>query len=345
MSEVENLLSFEDFREQRAVWESLRKNLSEGTFVHSYLICGEKGTGKRSLAKLTAAALLCRNGNGCPCGKCSSCVQVMTENHPDLIILQPGIPIAKDTEAGRTTIPVEDIRELIRQVNVFSFEGGRRAVIVRDAHKMTPAAQNAFLKTLEEPPEGTVFFLLTDMPGSLLTTIISRCRRIDLHPWSDEKIYGFLHSKGIDDNRIRSCVQEAGGSFSEALRIAGDTDFWERRKIIIRDFLEIPDRSTIASVSSQWKEKKTERDELLNTLEGFIRNSVCFRFGNKDETILSDLPRWWKIMTEQAPLRELTDLLELIPEIREKAASSVNWQMLCEQLLLKLVEEKKKWQG
>lgn len=344
MSEEEKLLSFEDFREQRAVWELLRKNFSDGTFVHSYLICGAAGTGKRSLATLLAASLLCTAPTDRPCGECSSCRQVRSGNHPDVIILRPGAPISRDVEGGRTTIPVDDIRELISRVNVYSFEGGRRVVIVNDAHRMTPGAQNAFLKTLEEPPEGTVFLLLTDSPGSLLTTIISRCRRIDLHPWSDEKIRDFLRERGTTGDRISACVPEAGGSFSEALRIAEDEDFWERRKGIISDFLCLAGRSDIASVSQKWKDKKTERDELFNTLEGFIRASLRTRYGGGEAMILSELPRWWRNMTEKADLREWTTLLDLISEIREKTASSVNWQVLCEQLLLKLMEEKVKWQ-
>lgn len=344
MKEEEKLLSFEDFREQQAVWEMLRKNLSDGSYVHSYLICGMKGTGKRSLARLIAAFLLCTATENRPCGDCSSCKQVRSGNHPDLIVIQPGIPISEGVDRGRSTIPVDDVRELIRWVNVFSFEGGQRIAIVQDAHKMTPGAQNALLKVLEEPPERTVFLLLTDHPESLLTTIISRCRRIELHAWSSEKIAAFLNERGVEKNRISSCLPEAGGSFSEALRIACDEEFWDRRNEIITDFLELPGRSGIASVSLKWKDRKTERDELFNTLEGFIRNSIHYRYGVNEEINFSDLPPWWKKMTEKASLREMTELLDLIAEIREKAASSVNWQVLSEQLLLKLMEEKLKWQ-
>ena len=150
-----------DFGGQGALYDGLIRTLDEGTYVHAYLISGTLGMGKRTLARLIAQHLLCTQENK-PCGYCPACIQVREGNHPDVITITPGKPISPEVKAGMAGIPVDEIRHMISIVGQHTFVGGRRVVIIERAEKMNPPAQNALLKTLEEPLADTVFLLLSE---------------------------------------------------------------------------------------------------------------------------------------------------------------------------------------
>ena len=130
-------ITFEDFSFQGEEIRTLRKQIEENRMVHAILITGEIGTGKRTLANLIAEALVCKADYNKPCGKCSGCILAMAGEHPDITIIDKGKPLSRDTAKGRTTIPVDDIREMIRLCSQYSYEGGNRVVIIPNAENMT----------------------------------------------------------------------------------------------------------------------------------------------------------------------------------------------------------------
>ena len=172
------MLSFEDFAGQSAHVAQLRSDFAGQTYVHAYLLCGPRGTGKKSVARLCAMAAVCRGEGARPCGVCGPCRRVLSDTHPDLHTVEP--------EKDKKSIGVNVMRDTIAEVGVKSFEGGTKALFIPRAEIMTAQAQNCLLKTLEEPPEDTVFFLMTDQPGALLPTIVSRCRTVRFHPLNFE---------------------------------------------------------------------------------------------------------------------------------------------------------------
>ncbi len=337
----ENIL-LADFSEQGAQYEGLIRTLREGTFVHAYLISGPDGIGKRTLARLVAQHLLCM-GEPRSCGACPACIQVRDGNHPDVLLIRPGEPLCPDVKRGQKGIPVDEIRYVLTLVGQHTFAGGCRIVIIEQAEKMNPAAQNALLKTLEEPLAGTIFLLLTDAPELLLTTIVSRCRALKLHPWSDGKVSQVLKQRGVPEEMARRAVAVSGGSIGKAIAVAADEAFWNRRADAMRDFFVISTRSDILRVSGAWKDRKDDADALLDDLEDMLRTLMLVRLGRQSDALLTDYPQEWRNMAASGSLEAFMNLMDAVSEARKLRTNQVTWQAVVEKLLLRMMEEKHKW--
>ena len=162
---------FDTISGNQAVKDSLRAAL-HSRFPQAVLLTGPAGSGKLELARMLAAALLCTGPGERPCGACPSCRKIQNDTHPDLDVI----------DRGEEELPVALARELRQKVCVMPNDGDRRVVILRHAHKLNTAAQNALLKVLEEPPRYAFFLLTSEQPGAVLETIRSRCTRYQLEP-------------------------------------------------------------------------------------------------------------------------------------------------------------------
>ncbi len=333
-----------DFLAQGTVCEGLIRTLEDGTFVHAYLITGMEGTGKRTLAREMARYLLCRGENK-PCGECESCHQVQMDTHPDLLHVRPGYHVSSDipTDHGKNDIIVDTIRELVGLVSEHGFASDKRIVLMEQAEKMNTAAQNALLKTLEEPPENVLFLLTSSSPGTLLPTIISRCRQIALHPWTDEQVRDVLEKNGFTGDRALQAVHAAGGSIGRALSMAGDESYWESRNKVMEQFLNLKDRSSIYGIASEWKDAKDQGLDMLDTLEDMVRTMLLCHVGQADPGLMAPYPVQFQRMVKEGENRSFLRLLTSIQNARARRLSQVNWQAVLERLMLDIMEEKSKW--
>lgn len=158
-----------------------------GNISHAYILSGEAGMGKKSLANAFALALLCEKGQADPCRQCHACKQVMSGNHPDLIYV---------THEKPASIGVDDVRRQINDtIQVKPYSSAHKIYIVDEAEKMTVQAQNALLKTIEEPPAYAVILLLTTNAEAFLPTILSRCVQLKLKPLKDGEVKDYLVSR------------------------------------------------------------------------------------------------------------------------------------------------------
>lgn len=320
-----------DFARQGAVYDGLMKTLREGTFVHAYLISGMAGVGKRTLAQAMGQYLLC-TGEDKPCGMCPGCIQLTEGNHPDATVVRPD-----------KSIQVETIREVIRKAGEHTFVGGRRVICIHQAEKMTPAAQNCLLKTLEEPVEGTIFLLVTDAPSLLLPTIVSRCRALKLHPWPDDVVLGVLRDHGVEESRARDALHVSGGSIGRAVSVALDEQYWQRRNEVMQDFFALEGRSGILQVSGKWKDRREQSDELLNDVEDMIRTLHLVRLGQRDRSAAAAYPAPWQRLAADGDTADFVQLTDAVRQARQLRQSQVTWQAVVEKLLLRLMEEKNRW--
>ena len=175
-------LRFDDFVARPALIENLRKAFGSGRVSHAYLFTGPAGSGKKTMADICVRALYCTGPEESrPCGTCESCRGFAEwQGHSDIYYL--------DVDEGRTQIRVENVRDIAFALSDSSSSGGKRCVICRQAEKMKADAQDALLKTLEEPPPNTVFILCAENVSQLLPTVVSRCMPVQFSPVGDRVI-------------------------------------------------------------------------------------------------------------------------------------------------------------
>ena len=222
-------MSVWDVLEGTTVGATLQAQLKAGSHPHAWLFLGPPGAGKEAAAIAMASALNCREEPGVGCGRCSICLRIARRRFPDVHHIVPEGPI----------IPVDVIREqIIPEAARSAFEGSTKVFIIEEAHRMNPSAQNALLKTLEEPLPDVVFVLISDNEGDLLETITSRCRVIRLATVSRDRVAELLVQEGASKESAELAALVSDGDLDRARKMALDDKARERREL----WLSIPQR-------------------------------------------------------------------------------------------------------
>jgi DNA polymerase-3 subunit delta' len=192
----------------------LEAELSSGRLAHAYLFVGPQGCGRGTLALALFQALNCENRDGEePCGQCGSCRRALAGQHEDLLVLAP-----PEGQAS-ALIKVEEVREVIRTLTFAPFGGGVRLVLIREAEHLNPTSANVLLKTLEEPPANNVIVLTVQDAKSILPTLVSRCRRVNLMPLEPGLVARELERRGVEPEAAALKAAMSGGSLGRALQM------------------------------------------------------------------------------------------------------------------------------
>jgi DNA polymerase-3 subunit delta' len=251
------------------VVQGLADQMASGEIAHAWLLLGPSGSGKTSAALAMAASLNCPVEPGIGCGTCSTCARIIRRRHPDV----------HHVVAEGAIIPVDLIREVVIPEAARSpFEGRYKVFIIEDADRMNPPAQNALLKTLEEPQPDTVFILLSGNEDEVLETIRSRCRTVRLEPVPEARIIEILEEDGASEETSLLAARLSDGDFERARTLAEDPVALERRRL----WLGVPERllspvdaqdaaaeilaEAKVAVKEREKSQKDELAELADTL-------------------------------------------------------------------------------
>jgi len=294
---------FTDIVGQGPITQTLIQAVATGRTAHAYLLCGPRGTGKTSTARVLAKALNCTMrppGFGDPCGNCDACLAIERGNFVDLIEI--------DAASNRG---IDEMRDLREKVRFLPTQGKYKVYIIDEAHALTNDAFNAFLKTLEEPPPHCVFILATTEPHRLPPTIISRCQRYDFRRISPADVVERLgeiavsEGVGVTPEVLRAVSRAAGGSLRDATNMLDQliTSFGAKVNIEqVRELLGIGgEERAVALVKHLLTENTTAALELINavTSEGqdirplhrmtvdFLRAALLMKSGVKDSLELS----------------------------------------------------------
>lgn len=248
--------------------EQLMRSVQAGRIVHALLFSGPRGTGKRTAARWFSQTMLCR-GEDRPCGVCPACKRFLAGTHPDVKVIQP----------EKNAIKVDVIRELLDYLSMRPYEGGKHIVIIEQADKMNDSAQNALLKTLENPVGDVMFFLLTDAPGGLLSTILSRCQNVRFSPLSVDECAYVLQKKGVEQQRAFLLAGLAQGSVGHAMEMDGDEAFFELRSRVLNSLEALNGDASVAYAASMLAEEKGSERIVLEIMELWARDLMAVQNG------------------------------------------------------------------
>ena len=227
------MYSFDDMIGNGPIIESIRNAIARKKTAHAYIIGGGEGAGKTMLAKTIAKTMQCENnsadGKADPCMCCVSCRTFDSGNHPDVVYV---------ASAARKSIGVDDVREQIgERIMIKPYKYEYKIFIIKDAHTMTPAAQNALLKTLEEPAGYGVFLLTSSNLAGLIPTVLSRSAVLKLRPVADELIRDHLIGAGFTREEADVCSACVRGSVGTALKRRNDERFAAARELVFETVL------------------------------------------------------------------------------------------------------------
>ena len=317
-------LSFENFAHQGASVHTLIDDLQFGRFAPVSLVVGKEGVGKKSLIFLLANALLCTATQGKkPCGHCKDCLQFIAGTHDCFLQLSP--------TSTEKTIKIDAVRTLISDLQTNALSGGNRVIYIKNAHILTPQAQNALLKTLEETQENTFFFLSTAKERSILPTIRSRCRTTRMKPFPTDYIEKYLIHHG-HVALASQIAKRSEGSLTRALQLLNDEKYKTMMQLALEILARVKDTASIPQAVYMLKDCKDDFAIFLDCLETEIR-SILY---NND----SSIPIHYQKATEGG----LTTILQEIVSCQEMMYFHVNWQAIIDKLLLTIAEEVSTWQ-
>ena len=253
-----------DFIGQEWAVELLQKHIARSATRQAYLFTGPDGIGRRTLALRFAQALNCQNPPvpGEACGVCRACTGILKEQQSDLSIVR--------RSAERTRILIEQIRELQRTLALSPYESKYRIALLLDFQEATEDAQNALLKTLEEPPDRVILLLTAESAESLLPTITSRCEQIRLRPLRPALLAGQLERvESLTTAPAEILAQIAGGCPGRAISLGRSADFFRKRQERIQDGLDLLHQDTVERFA--FADKTARRGEKMNQARDELR--------------------------------------------------------------------------
>ncbi len=303
---------------------------------HAYLLSGEKGSGKKMLAEAFASALQCEGGPGeKPCGRCLSCMQMMTGNHPDVIYVRHEKP---------NVISVDEIRRQLNQdAGVKPYRSRWKIYIVDEAEKMNVQAQNAALKTLEEPPDYAVILLLTANADSMLETIKSRCMTLAIRPVREDALKRYLMQKAqLPDYQANLCEAFARGNVGRALLLASSPEFEESREETVALLKSLKQKSVndLAAAAKKKTEKGADPGAFLELLQLWYRDVLLYKSTNSvKHLIFTGEVQYIKKTAAECTFEGLNRILNAITQAADRLSSNVNAELSMEWLLLTCRDE------
>ena len=310
----------------QAQWASLVATLHQGRFPHALLISGQPGTGKSVFATSLADFLLCEaaSGRDAPCGRCSGCRLQSAGNHPDFFRIVRG--------ADATAIKVDQIRALAEALSLSHHGHGWKVVTLDPADAMNINAANSLLKTLEEPTDNTLLLLVSQQPARLPATIRSRCQEIRIEIPDRETALGWLSERNAGP-RSDIYLRLAGGAPLLALELA-QGDVLEERQERFRLFAGmVSGREDPLAVAQHWARDQDFKG--IRWVRDWLMDLLRIRMTGQTEGIRSiDLPDALKSLALQLDSRVMFTQLDTINRLLQHADSSLNRQLLTEDVLL-----------
>lgn len=328
------MAKFKDIVGQEQIKEHMQNAIASGKISHAYIINGEKSSGKEFIAKIFAMALQCERRETEPCHECRFCKQALSGNQPDII---------KVTHEKQGTISVDDIRTQINNdVAIKPYSSPYKIYIVSEAEKMTPQAQNALLKTLEEPPAYAVIMLLTGNVNSLLPTVLSRCVVLNMKPVSDEAVKRHLmEDLCIPDYKAQVCAAFARGNVGKARGLASNEDFdtVKAEALSVLKYIQDMELYEIVAALKRITEYKLEVNDYLDIFVAWYRDVLLFKATKDiDRLIFKEEISALRIVAGRCSYEGIETVIKALDKAKTRLNANVNFELAMELLLMTIKE-------
>jgi DNA polymerase-3 subunit delta' len=328
------MTGFRDIVGHEQVIAHLQNAIELDKVSHAYIFNGEKGSGKNLLANMFAITLQCEKGGTEPCLECSSCKKALSKNHPDIISVSHEKP---------NSIGVEDIRgQLVGDLMIKPYSSPYKIYIIKDAEKLTIQAQNALLKSIEEPPSYAIIMLLTTNADAFLPTILSRCVSLNLKVIPDNIVKKYLMEQlEIPDYQAKISAAFAQGNVGKAIKLATSENFSEIKEEALLLLTHVKDMEIYEVVAAVKKvaEFKLDIEDYLNILMIWYRDVLLFKAtSDADELIFRDQINEIVQIARISSYEGLEVIIQSLDKAKTRLKANVNFDLVMELLFLTIKE-------
>lgn len=328
------MYTFEEIIGNEQIIKQIQYAIQKKQISHAYIIHGTEGSGKTLLANTMSKTLQCEKQGITPCNECISCHTFDSRNHTDIFYISP--------QKDKNSISVEDIRQqLIKNMEIKQYHYAFKIFIIEKADTMTVQAQNALLKTLEEPPHYGIIFLLANNIDKFLSTILSRCFVIKLRPIPSNDIEQYIIQHNLAQKENANMIAEyAQGSIGKAIEMANSETFYNMREDIISKLLSIKNKN-LSEVLTMAKELEIykQNQQFLDFIYLWYRDLLVYIKCNDIKYIIQKDQQ--KNIIAQCKDEKEDDIIQKIQAVwqaKQQLYSNSNFQLTMEVMLMKLKE-------
>lgn len=327
------MADFNNIIGQEQMIEHFKSAIQMDKVSHAYIIQGDYDSGKKLMASAFAKALQCEQKGIEPCNHCASCLQADTGNQPDIIYVSHEKP---------NSIGIHDVREQINgSIGIKPYSSDYKIYIVDEAEKMTAEAQNALLKTIEEPPAYAVIFLLTTNLGKLLPTILSRCVVLNIQPVKDELIKKHLLSLGVEERQAEFCTAFSMGNVGKAIRVATSEEFNEIKNDCVHMLKYAKDMQVYELIQAvkELAKYKLQIYDYLDFMLMWYRDVLLLKAtGNANSLIYQEEYSSIRDIGKRSSYEGIQKIIEEIEKAKVRLRANVNFELTIELLWLTIKE-------
>lgn len=328
MSLYDKILGHENIIKQ------LKTAVKNDKVSNAYIFNGEDGCGKAMIARAFAEALLCEMHSGEGCGQCHMCLQTASDNNPDIVWVKHEKP---------ASIGVDDVREqLVDDIQIKPYNGGRKVYIIDEAEKMTTQAQNAILKTIEEPPEYGVIIFLTNNAQTFLPTIISRCVIFNLKPLRTDEIKTYLMREyKVPEYQAKICAAYSQGRLGKAINMATSDDFAEIRDEAVRLVKNIYtyDVPRLIDAVKKVSDYKITINDYIDIIEMWYRDVLLFKVTkDANNLVFTEELKAIRQQATKSSYEGIENILNGCEVAKARLKANVNFDLAMELMFLNIKE-------
>ncbi len=319
---------------QEQIKEHMHNALQTRKISHAYIIHGEKSSGKEFIARVFAMALQCEKEGTEPCNECRSCKQSVSKNQPDIIYV---------THEKPNTISVEDIRgQVNNDVAIKPYSSKYKVYIINEAEIMTVQAQNAILKTLEEPPAYVIILLLVSNLQTLLPTILSRCVTLNMKPVSDRQVRKYLMEElQVPDYRADVCVAFARGNIGKAKALASSEEFDNVKNealALLKHSREMELQDIIQAIK-KINEYKLQITDYLDIMSIWYRDVLLFKAtADANSLVFREEIQAIRKVVARCSYEGIEAVIKALDKAKKRLEANVNFELTMELLFLDIKE-------